>query len=808
MLSAEELHRRAVAAFNAGRTARARRLLDAARERATDPAARARIEASLAYLAIDTSDLHTALELCDQALGLPDLPVDIHGVLLAQRAVIYRRAGRVEAALTDFEAAIDRLVGLPRDLGTALMNRGTVHLDRGAWAAAIADFEASAEAYLRAGDEVAAAQAQHNRGYAQFRGGDLVGALDAMAAAQRVLAPVSPVMRAVGEQDRAEAMFAAGLRTAGAEALREAARAYGVRRLRQRQADAELALATNLLSDRPDEARRVARAASRRFERIAAPALRARADGVALAAEVALGGRSPRLLAQGEAVAARLRGEGLEQDARRLDVTLARVEARRGDVTAARRRLARLRVGRRDPLAVRLLTAEVRAETEVAAGRPGTALARLRTGLCDLHEWQSSFGSLDLQTNVVGHGVRLAVRGLELAVASRSPAVLFEWSERARMLASRVQPVRTPPDSELARDLAELRTEPGPVREEELRRRIRERAWRRRGSGAVAEPVTLAEAQQRLDADTVVVAYVVAAGVLVALVVTADRAVRHELGPVDELDRLLGGLLPDLDVAASELPEPMAGAVRAELADRLARIADLLVAPLAAELGDRKVVLTPSGRLAGVPWSLLSGLARRPVVVAQSVTTWLSRSATPLRTLSAGFVAGPRVVRAEPEVWAAQKAWGSGTVLVGPDATAAAVSSLAAEVDVLHVAAHGRHSADNPLFSGLQLADGGWYGYDIDQLGSVPDVVLLSACEVGRSSVRWGEELIGMTAAWLHAGARCVIASAAAVNDATAHDVLVGVHDGLAAGEDPASALAAALVEGVGDAPAPFVCFG
>ena len=64
----------------------------------------------------------------------------------------------------------------------------------------------------------------------------------------------------------------------------------------------------------------------------------------------------------------------------------------------------------------------------------------------------------------------------------------------------------------------------------------------------------------------------------------------------------------------------------------------------------------------------------------------------------------------------------------------------------------------------------------------MPDVVLLSACEVGRSTLRGGEELIGMTAAWLHAGSRCVIASAAAINDAVAHDVLVAVHRELAAG--------------------------
>ena len=234
-------------------------------------------------------------------------------------------------------------------------------------------------------------------------------------------------------------------------------------------------------------------------------------------------------------------------------------------------------------------------------------------------------------------------------------------------------------------------------------------------------------------------------------------------------------MLPDLDMAAAELPDSLAGSVRGTLARRLDAVAALLVDPLLD--GPRRpapVVLTPSGLLAGVPWTLLPGLVGRPVTVAQSATSWLARSATPLRTGSAGFVAGPRVVRAEAEVRAAAKAWGSAPVLAGDDATAAAVSELAGRVDVLHVAAHGRHSAENPLFSGLELVDGTWFGYDIDQLPAVPDVVLLSACEVGRSSVRWGEELIGMTAAWLHAGARCVVASPAAVNDVAAHDAWSG----------------------------------
>jgi CHAT domain-containing protein len=180
-----------------------------------------------------------------------------------------------------------------------------------------------------------------------------------------------------------------------------------------------------------------------------------------------------------------------------------------------------------------------------------------------------------------------------------------------------------------------------------------------------------------------------------------------------------------------------------------------------------------------------------------------------LRSSSAGFVAGPRVAQAEAETAAAAAVWPGATVLQGSEAAAAAVSELAARVDVLHVSAHGRHSSENPLFSGFELADGPWFGYDIDQLSSVPDVVLLSACEVGRSTLRGGEELIGMTAAWLHAGARCVIASAAAINDSVAHDVLVAVHRGLAAGRPPAAALADALTEVDPDGPpAPLVCFG
>ena len=815
MTSAQDLHDRGAHAAYRGRHREALRLLERARmevEPRTDLAAR--IAASLAYVLSETGEHEDAMELCRDGLSTDTIAVATRGVLHSQLGLLHMLRGETVAAMADFDRAL-ALLEEPRRIAIVHLNRGNVYLQRKEISAAAADFARSSTAYLDAGDEYGAAKALHNLGYTHFLAGDLVTALRDFAAAHPTVAAEGPVMTAMVEQDRAEVLMAAGLVEEGSAALEAAAQAYARRRLHQRRGEAELALARSLVDRHPADARVAARGALSRFRKTGATAWATRAEATLLAAEVEAGGARASIPDRGLGLAGVLEQQGLRWEAVRARLDVARVRVRLGHLEEARAGLPALRAMGTAPIAVRLLDRDVRADLAAAAGQPGRARQHLRAGLSDLHAWQSSFGSLDLQTGVAGQGVRLAARGLALAVESGKPDVLFEWSERARMLASRVQPVRAPEDEQIVADLTELRemaAESGqrdPEREAELRQRVRERAWQHRGSGEVADPVNLGELRAALDAETALVAYVVAADRVVALVVTTADLTWVDLGDRDRVDLLLGGLLPDLDVAASDLPDAMAGFVRQELADRLASIATVLVDPVLDAVGDRSVVLTPSGVLAGVPWTLLPGFTGRPVTVGQSATSWLARRTTPLRSATAGFVAGPRVARAEDEVNAAAKEWDGARVLTGAEATAAAVSELAASVDVLHVAAHGRHSSENAMFSGLQLVDGPWFGYDVDQLQQVPDVVLLSACEVGRSTVRWGDELIGMTTAWLHAGARCVIASAAAVNDRAAYDVLVAVHQQLAAGVDPAAALAAAVPAVSADtAPVPLVCFG
>ena len=67
-----------------------------------------------------------------------------------------------------------------------------------------------------------------------------------------------------------------------------------------------------------------------------------------------------------------------------------------------------------------------------------------------------------------------------------------------------------------------------------------------------------------------------------------------------------------------------------------------------------------------------------------------------------------------------------------------------------------------------------------------------------------------MTVAWLHAGAKCVIASPALVNDDVACEVLAGWDARVAKGDAPADSAGGRRARTYDDdaAPSPFVSFG
>ena len=140
----------------------------------------------------------------------------------------------------------------------------------------------------------------------------------------------------------------------------------------------------------------------------------------------------------------------------------------------------------------------------------------------------------------------------------------------------------------------------------------------------------------------------------------------------------------------------------------------------------------------------------------------------------------------------------------GRQATRARLTGSLAAATVLHVAAHGAHNTQNPLFSSLELTDGALFAYEIGD-DRVPPHVVLSACELGQATTRPGDEALGWTRVLLQLGAQCVVAGVSQVADDRAREVMADYHRRLAGGDDSATALAAATERG---SSVPFVCFG
>jgi tetratricopeptide (TPR) repeat protein len=805
---AEVLHERAGKAHRSGDYEGARRLLDEASARSSDSDLSARIELTRAYVEAETGDPAAGLTRCRSALNLATQP-STSGRIWAQMALLHMRSGRSADAIDAFQQGILLLQDDHEQLARAHLNRGILHLHEADVVTAEKDLSRAVELFERASLVESAAKARHNLGYVELLRGNLVEALVAMDRAGEVLTSLSSVMRANCEQDRAEVLLAAGRTADAVTALESAASAYGREKLRRFQAEAEFVLARTLLPDAPRSARAVARRAARRFRDLDNATWADRAEAMALVGDISAGARRPELKARSDELTVRLRRSSLLRDAEQLALHVVRLCIRRNEVDDAVTRLRRIRITDDTPIGTRLLAAEVRAELARAKGQRTRALDQVRAGLDDLHSWQASFGSLDLQSTMVGHGNALARLGLELALEDGRPAVVFEWSERARALASKVTTLRPPPDPQLAADLTALRLlDPGDTaKARELRERIRSKTWYA-AEGSVGEPVTLEALQARLRRDkAALVAHIVLGDDVTALVVTGDDATVVPLDGASRVRDQLDRIAADLDFAAHNPSGSFGATVRASLEEDLTAVADELVTPLLELIGERRVVLTPSALLAGTPWTLLPGLKGRPLTVPTSATRWLELVAQRRRPIKRiGLVAGPRVERASEEVNRAAAEWTTADVLHGDDANAAKVGEVAARVDVLHLAGHGVHAGDHPLFSAVELADGPWFGHDIDLLPRTPSVVVLSACELGQVSVLRGEESIGMTAAWLHAGARTVLSSPALVADAVACDALAHWHSLVAGGTTPADALAEVIASA--DGVVPFQCFG
>jgi CHAT domain-containing protein len=197
-------------------------------------------------------------------------------------------------------------------------------------------------------------------------------------------------------------------------------------------------------------------------------------------------------------------------------------------------------------------------------------------------------------------------------------------------------------------------------------------------------------------------------------------------------------------------------------------------------------------------WPALPSLENREVIIAPSITSWSTRvmAAEPAaRPARVTLVAGPDLPAVQAELAALRQVHRSSVMLRGKRATVKAVLAAFETADLMHVASHGTFRRDNPLFSAFRLADGPLTVYELERLSRVPLSIVLSSCSAGSTSVRPGDELMGAAIAFLHLGARSLIAPTDAVDDDLTSKLMMLVHRHIANGSSLASALSFAQTE-------------
>ena len=317
------------------------------------------------------------------------------------------------------------------------------------------------------------------------------------------------------------------------------------------------------------------------------------------------------------------------------------------------------------------------------------------------------------------------------------------------------------------------------------------------------------EVQQRLPANTALVEYVVGEQSLIVFVLTSNglqaTSVALRVGDLQARVDTLRDLLLRKDSNEWKLPA--------------ASLYRTLIAPVE-EMGwlqgVKQLYIIPHSTLHYVPFAVLLKATdnRSHFLVDDYVLGYLPAAAALVYT-SASTGSGKSVLAMAPsstrlrftqresqsvsEFFPRQN-----MLLVGNRATESSFKRLATNYDVIHLATHGYFNKLNPLLSGLILEpdageDGRLEVHEILELNLHAELVTLSACDTALGSgyfaeVPAGDDLVGLTRAFMFAGSPTVLASLWEVNDRSAVQLMRNFYGHLR-DSDKANALAQAQRE-------------
>lgn len=245
------------------------------------------------------------------------------------------------------------------------------------------------------------------------------------------------------------------------------------------------------------------------------------------------------------------------------------------------------------------------------------------------------------------------------------------------------------------------------------------------------------------------------------------------------------------------------------------KLFDMLLGPVWEEVrGARTIGFVPDRMIWQAPMQTLTAPDGRMVV--EHAAVFYVPSLTVLAELSERRVSsrsnGTAVVIADPthapdlpeaaaEARKVAASYARSTLLANGNADETRAREAMPRASILHFATHGQFDDDDPMFSHLLLRpsreggaaeDGYLEAWEIARMRLDADLAVLSACETARGQVSFGEGLVGMSWAFLAAGARTTVVSQWNVDSRATARLMADFHRRHAAGASASAALRAA----------------
>jgi CHAT domain-containing protein len=307
--------------------------------------------------------------------------------------------------------------------------------------------------------------------------------------------------------------------------------------------------------------------------------------------------------------------------------------------------------------------------------------------------------------------------------------------------------------------------------------------------------------QALLSAEEQIVAYTTVRDEILAFIIDRDGLhVRRNLASRAEVERLTERLRFQWHKMEMRAYAPVPGIAPPDGTDRiLKQLYTLLVEPLQDLLPGAQLTVVPHGVLHTVPFHALhDGLQylidRWEIAYAPGCSVWAAcrerKEIHGERSLVFGL-SEAGIIHTQEEAENLRCLLPGVEVFTEQAATVDAVPKSGV-FQHLHFATHAVFRKDNPLFSALRLADGWLFAHDLYRRRLDCSLVTLSACHTGTGAIAPGDEVLGLVHGFLYAGARAVLVSLWAADDAATATLMRECYTGMAAGLNRAAALRAA----------------